>query len=166
MRLRAFTEPNDIQDMEKRIKQLSRKKLLLSIHKTLKAQQKFVTKKTIERTFGAGKRSLEREKVSGNGEVTPQDIANIVSTWTGIPVVQLTEEESERLLKLEEVLHQRIVGQDEAVTAVAKAIRRGRVGLKDPKRPIGSFIFLGPTGVGKQNFAKPWQKQCLAMKML
>ena len=93
---------------------------------------------------------MEREKSkSGNGEVTPQDIANIVSTWTGIPVVQLTEEESERLLKLEEVLHQRIVGQDEAVTAVAKAIRRGRVGLKDPKRPIGSFIFLGPTGVGK-----------------
>ena len=97
---------------------------------------------------------MEREKVSGNGEVTPQDIANIVSTWTGIPVVQLTEEESERLLKLEEVLHQRIVGQDEAVTAVAKAIRRGRVGLKDPKRPIGSFIFLGPTGVGKTELCK------------
>ncbi len=86
---------------------------------------------------------MEREKVSGNGEVTPQDIANIVSTWTGIPVVQLTEEESERLLKLEEVLHQRIVGQDEAVTAVAKAIRRGRVGLKDPKRqlvPLSSLV--------------------------
>ena len=128
----------------------SRKKLLLSIHKTLKAQQKFVTKKKqLRERLEQGKEVWKEKKVSGNGEVTPQDIANIVSTWTGIPVVQLTEEESERLLKLEEVLHQRIVGQDEAVTAVAKAIRRGRVGLKDPKRPIGSFIFLGPTGVGK-----------------
>ncbi len=154
VRLRAFTEPNDIQDMENVSNNWSRKKLLLSIHKTLKAQQKFVTKKTIERTFGAGKEVWKEKKVSGNGEVTPQDIANIVSTWTGIPVVQLTEEESERLLKLEEVLHQRIVGQDEAVTAVAKAIRRGRVGLKDPKRPIGSFIFLGPTGVGKTELCK------------
>ncbi|MCQ2450184.1 MAG: ATP-dependent Clp protease ATP-binding subunit, partial [Clostridia bacterium] len=89
-----------------------------------------------------------------SGEVTPEDIAAIVSDWTGVPVVQLTEEESERLLKLETVLHERLVGQEEAVTAVAKAIRRGRVGLKDPKRPIGSFIFLGPTGVGKTELAR------------
>ena len=74
--------------------------------------------------------------------------------WTGIPVVQLTQEESERLLKLEETLHQRVIGQDEAVTAVSKAIRRGRVGLKDKNRPIGSFIFLGPTGVGKTELCK------------
>lgn len=89
-----------------------------------------------------------------NGEVKEQNIADIVSSWTGIPVSQLTEEESERLLRLENELHNRIVGQNEAVTAVAKAIRRGRVGLKDPKRPIGSFIFLGPTGVGKTELCK------------
>ncbi len=77
-----------------------------------------------------------------------------MSSWTGIPVDQLTEEESERLLQLEEILHERVIGQDEAVSAVAKAIRRGRVGLKDPKRPIGSFIFLGPTGVGKTELCK------------
>lgn len=83
-----------------------------------------------------------------------EDIAAVVSQWTGVPVSQLTQQESQRLLRLEEELHQRVVGQDEAVTAVAKAIRRGRVGLKDPKRPIGSFIFLGPTGVGKTELCK------------
>ena len=88
------------------------------------------------------------------GDVTAQDIAEIVSGWTGVPVSQLTKEESERLLNMETVLHERLIGQDEAVTAVSKAIRRGRVGLKDPKRPIGSFIFLGPTGVGKTELCK------------
>ncbi len=88
------------------------------------------------------------------GEVTPEEIAEIVSGWTGVPVSQLTREESERLLNMEDILHSRIIGQDEAVTAVSKAIRRGRVGLKDPKRPIGSFIFLGPTGVGKTELCK------------
>ena len=78
----------------------------------------------------------------------------MVAGWTGIPVTRLTEDESQRLLKLEETLHQRVVGQDEAVAAVAKAIRRSRVGLKDPKRPIGSFLFLGPTGVGKTELCK------------
>ncbi|MBQ4119231.1 MAG: ATP-dependent Clp protease ATP-binding subunit [Clostridia bacterium] len=106
-----------------------------------------------------GKYQTEKEKWKNknsyaNGKVTEQDIAAIVSSWTGVPVAQLTKEESERLLKLESELHNRIVGQDEAVTAVSKAIRRGRVGLKDPKRPIGSFIFLGPTGVGKTELCK------------
>ena len=87
-------------------------------------------------------------------EVTPEEVAEIVSGWTGVPVAQLTEEESERLLRLESTLHERIIGQDEAVSAVARAIRRGRVGLKDPNRPIGSFIFLGPTGVGKTELCK------------
>ena len=77
-----------------------------------------------------------------------------MSDWTGIPVVQLTKEESERLLNMEQVLHERVIGQDEAVSAIARAIRRGRVGLKDPKRPVGSFIFLGPTGVGKTELCK------------
>src|SRR5690606_36070102 len=87
-------------------------------------------------------------------EITPDDIAHIVSSWTGIPVVRLAQEESERLLNLEEELHKRVIGQDEAVTSIAKAVRRARAGLKDPKRPIGSFIFLGPTGVGKTELAR------------
>ncbi len=105
------------------------------------------------------KQKAEKEKqheknVHSGGVVNEESIAEIVSSWTGVPVAQLTKEESERLLHLEEELHGRIVGQDEAVSAVAKAIRRGRVGLKDPKRPIGSFIFLGPTGVGKTELCK------------
>lgn len=86
--------------------------------------------------------------------VTAEDVAAVVSSWTGIPVTNITEEESQRLLKMEEVLHKRVIGQDEAVKAVSRAIRRGRVGLKDPKRPIGSFLFLGPTGVGKTELCK------------
>ena len=98
------------------------------------------------------KTSLEANEASGI--VTENEIAQIVSGWSGVPVSQLTKEESEKLLKIEEILHSRIIGQNEAVTAVAKAIRRGRVGLKDPKRPVGSFIFLGPTGVGKTELCK------------
>ena len=86
--------------------------------------------------------------------VTPEDIAQVVSGWTGVPVTNLTEDESQRLMRMEEILHKRVIGQDEAVKAVSKAIRRGRVGLKDPKRPIGSFLFLGPTGVGKTELCK------------
>ena len=93
-----------------------------------------------------------------NGEVTAENIAETVSSWTGIPVSQLTREESERLLHLEDELHASIIGQDEAVTAVSRVIRRGRVGLKDPKRPIGSFIFCGPTGVGKTELCKALAK--------
>ena len=86
--------------------------------------------------------------------VTEEDIATIVSAWTGVPVTKLNEGESARVANLEEVLHQRVIGQHEAVTAVARAVRRARAGLKDPKRPIGSFIFLGPTGVGKTELAR------------
>ena len=100
------------------------------------------------------KEAWHKESIQLNGSVTEKEIAVIVSSWTGVPVAQLTEEESARLLKMEDELHARIVGQEEAVTAVSKAIRRGRVGLKDPKRPIGSFIFLGPTGVGKTELCK------------
>ena len=100
------------------------------------------------------KEGWKKQNSETNGVVTPDEIAAIVSEWTHIPVVQLTEEESQRLLHMEEELHRRIVGQDQAVSAVAKAIRRGRVGLKDPNRPTGSFIFLGPTGVGKTELCK------------
>ena len=101
---------------------------------------------------------IERDKRRKNDQehrdVNAEDIAAVVSGWTGIPVTRLTEDEGQRLLHMEDILHKRVVGQDEAVKAVARAIRRGRVGLKDPKRPIGSFLFLGPTGVGKTELAK------------
>ena len=101
---------------------------------------------------------IEREKRRKNSAqhrpVSEEDIAAVVSGWTGIPVTRLTEDEGQRLLNMEQILHERVVGQDEAVKAVARAIRRGRVGLKDPKRPIGSFLFLGPTGVGKTELCK------------
>jgi len=98
--------------------------------------------------------SWKREKGRDISTVTDEDIADIVSSWTGIPVTRLVEEETKRLLRMEESIHERIVGQEEAVSAVAKAVRRARTGLKDPRRPIGSFIFLGPTGVGKTELAR------------
>ena len=109
--------------------------------------------KKLEETLTNAKRCWSMTG-TGNREVTPEDIAQVVSGWTGIPVASIKEDEGERLLKMEEILHRRVIGQDEAVTAVARAIRRGRVGLKDPKRPIGSFLFLGPTGVGKTELCK------------
>ena len=107
------------------------------------------TEKKIEKT----KHNM-REKEQEQMLVTEEDVADVVSVWTKIPVSKITQTESQRLLKLEEILHKRVVGQNEAVETVAKAIRRGRVGLKDPKRPIGSFLFLGPTGVGKTELSK------------
>ena len=109
-----------------------------------------VNKELEEIRAQASKNQVNREKLM----VTPDDIAKIVSNWTGVPVVKLTETEAQRLLNLEEILHQRVVGQDEAVHAVSDAIRRARAGLKDPNRPIGSFIFVGPTGVGKTELSK------------
>ena len=111
-------------------------------------EQNYVQQVEIERDNWRKNLSVSR------GTVGEEDIAKVVAGWTGIPVTRLTEDESQRMLKLEETLHKRVVGQDEAVTAVAKAIRRSRVGLKDPKRPIGSFLFLGPTGVGKTELCK------------
>ena len=100
------------------------------------------------------KENWESETRNTEEQVTGNEIDEIISSWTGIPVKTIAEDEGERLLKLEDTLHARVIGQDEAVSAVAKAIRRGRVGLKDPKRPIGSFIFCGPTGVGKTELSK------------
>ena len=97
----------------------------------------------------------ERKSLSGySTQVTEEDVAGVVSQWTGVPLQQLEKKESERLMELETILHQRVVGQNEAVEAVSRAIRRARSGLKDPARPIGSFMFLGPTGVGKTELAK------------
>lgn len=155
VRLRAFTAPTDLQELEKSIKELEQEKAA-----AINAQE-FERAAKVRDEEKKAKEELEKQKnlwtekrSHEGGEVTPEDIANVVSVWTGIPVVQLTEEESERLLHLEETLHQRLVGQEEAVSAVSRAIRRGRVGLKDPKRPVGSFIFLGPTGVGKTELTK------------
>jgi len=110
--------------------------------------------KELRGSISAARKSWEKAKSGDSKKVDAEDIAEIVSGWTGIPVTSIARDEGERLLKMEELLHDRVVGQDEAVTAVAKAIRRGRVGLKDPKRPIGSFLFLGPTGVGKTELCK------------
>ncbi len=155
VRLRAYTAPTDVRQLEEEVKRLAAEKKAAVNEQDferaaqLRDEEKKVTEQLEE------ERARWQEKNAGiSGEVTPEDIAQIVSGWTGVPVSQLTEAEGQRLLRLEEVLHERIVGQDEAVTAVAKAIRRGRVGLKDPRRPIGSFIFLGPTGVGKTELCK------------
>lgn len=155
VRLKAFTPPNDVKNLEDELSQLQKEKeSAINEQNFERAAQIRDDEKSLRDKIDAAKRDWREKNEHTNGEVTPEDIAEIVSGWTGIPVVQLTEEESERLLKLESILHERIIGQDEAVKAVAKAIRRGRVGLKDPNRPIGSFIFLGPTGVGKTELCK------------
>ena len=155
VRLKAFTAPPDLKKLEEEVKRLSEEKKAAVNEQDferaahLRDEEKELAQKLEEQ------RGHWQEKNAGiTGEVSAADIAEIVSSWTGVPVVQLTEAEGQRLLRMEEILHERIVGQDEAVTAVAKAIRRGRVGLKDPRRPIGSFIFLGPTGVGKTELCK------------
>ena len=144
-----------LKDLEEKIAALHREK-----EEAVAAQdfEKAAQLRDIEKNYQE-QVEIERDKwhkqmSTNRGTVTEDDIAKVVAGWTGIPVTRLTEDESQRLLKLEETLHQRVVGQDEAVAAVAKAIRRSRVGLKDPKRPIGSFLFLGPTGVGKTELCK------------
>ena len=135
----------------RRWKSASRKSRLIrrlpSTSRTSSARPSCVTsRKPLQMSWSMKKNEWAAKNERSNSVVKAEDIAEIVAMWTGIPVVQLTQEESERLLHLEDTLHKRVIGQDEAVTAIAKAIRRGRVGLKDKNRPIGSFIFLGPTG--------------------
>ena len=155
VRLRAYTAPDDLQQLENRIKELENEKSEAVNNQDFERAAKVRDEQKKLKAELENKRTEWQQKSDHrDGEVTPEDIAEIVSGWTGVPVVQLTEEESKRLLRLESILHERIIGQDEAVSAVSRAIRRGRVGLKDPKRPIGSFIFLGPTGVGKTELCK------------
>lgn len=155
VRLRAYTAPDELQEVETKIKNLDKEKeAAINAQDFESAARIRDEEKGLREELENKKKKWSEKHEKANGEVTEEDIAHIVSSWTGIPVVQLTEEESERLLKMEDILHERIVGQDEAVTAVSRAIRRGRVGLKDPKRPVGSFIFLGPTGVGKTELCK------------
>ena len=109
---------------------------------------------------------FRKRQMSRHPQVTVDEIREMrVFAWTKIPVQKLKESDAHRLQKLEDTLHKRVIGQEEAVSAVARAVKRGRVGLKSPNRPIGSFLFLGPTGVGKQNFPKHWQKRCSEEKM-
>ena len=155
VRLRTFTAPDDLQEMEKRIKDVELEKAAAVDEQDFeRAAELRDRQKAMQKELEDKKTAWAAKNERSNTVVRAEDIAEIVAMWTGIPVVQLTQEESERLLRLESTLHQRVIGQDEAVTAVSKAIRRGRVGLKDKNKPIGSFIFLGPTGVGKTELCK------------
>ena len=155
IRLSGYMEPEEIKTLEKDIEALERQK-----ENAIKAEayEKAgdIKKKQAKKQEKIDKirEKWKKERNQKNLVVGENEIADVVSGWTKIPVRKLEEEESERLQKLEEILHKRVVGQEEAVTAISKAIRRGRVGLKDPKRPIGSFLFLGPTGVGKTELCK------------
>ncbi len=155
IRIKSLTAPPDIKDLESELETLRQEKEAAIV---AQEYEKAATLRDKEKEL-AEKLKSQRDVWSGKShgdpvQVTDLEVAEIVSQWTGIPVKAISEDESSRLLKLEEVLHNRVIGQSEAVSAVAKAIRRGRVGLKDPKRPIGSFIFLGPTGVGKTELSK------------
>ena len=155
VRLQAFTAPPDLKQLEDKLKELSEEKAAaINAQEFEQAAKIRDIEADMAKKLEDAKESWKEKSTHTTGEVTEQEIAQIVSAWTGIPVVQLTQAESQRLLNMEEELHRRIVGQDEAVSAVSRAIRRGRVGLKDPKRPTGSFIFLGPTGVGKTELCK------------
>ena len=155
VKMQTYTKPDSIKELEAKIEKTSKEK------EEAIATQNYETAAKLRDTEKSQKEELQKKqekwKNSNNKKVmtlTKEDIAGVIASWTGIPVNKITETENEKLKKLEEILHKRVVGQDEAVTTVSKAIRRGRVGLKDPNRPIGSFLFLGPTGVGKTELAK------------
>ena len=155
VRLKSFTAPPDLKKMEEDLKQISAEKTEAVNSQDFERAATLRDKESkLSKELNDKKEEWMKQNAHTSGEVTEREIADIVSKWTGVPVTQLTEEESKRLLNMEKILHERVVGQDEAVSAVAKAIRRGRVGLKDPKRPTGSFIFLGPTGVGKTELCR------------
>lgn len=155
VRLRSYTTPPEIKETENLLKEVTEEKAAAISAQNFEAAAKLRDReKELMSEVTAARSRWKEETTHEDSLVTATEIAQIVSGWTGIPVVELTKEESERLLRMEDILHERIVGQDKAVSAVAKAIRRGRSGLKDPKRPVGSFIFLGPTGVGKTELCK------------
>ena len=155
VRMTAEASSPDLKALEEKITALHREKTeAVAAQDFEKAAQLRDIEKNYQEQVEIERDNWRKQLAQTRGNVTADDVAKVVAGWTGIPVTRLTEDESMRLLKLEEKLHQRVVGQDEAVNAVAKAIRRSRVGLKDPKRPIGSFLFLGPTGVGKTELCK------------
>ena len=155
VRIAAFTAPPDLKAQEERLACISREKQEAIDHQDYERAARLRDSEHAVRDEIADKRAeWEKSKLSGQSVVTEEDIAQVVSAWTGVPVQRMTEGESERLLHLEDILHQRVIGQDEAISAVSRAIRRARAGLQDPRRPIGSFIFLGPTGVGKTELCR------------
>ena len=155
VRLQAYTTPPNVKKIEEKIAKIATNK-----EEAVRAQdfEKAAKLRDEERLLKQEVKQLREKWTEKNQKSTPniteEVVAAIVSGWTGIPTEQLTKDESERLMQLEQILHRRVIGQDEAVVSISKAIRRGRVGLKDEKRPIGSFIFLGPTGVGKTELSK------------
>ena len=155
VRMKIFTEPDEMKVLEEKIEVISKEKEEAIYNQDFEKAAKLrdvenETRGEYEKEISKWRKRKNRDII----EIKEENIAEIISKWTGIPVQKLTEDENEKLKHLEEKLHERVVGQDEAVEAVSKAIRRGRVGLKDPKRPIGSFLFLGPTGVGKTELSK------------
>ena len=155
VRLKSFTAPPKLKELEEEVEKLAKEKEeAIKLQEFEKAAKIRDREHELKNKLEKAKNDWQQKNQTTTDTVTEEEIAEIVSSWTGIPVKRLTEEDSERLMKLEDILHKRVVGQEEAVKAIARAIRRGRVGLKDPKRPIGSFIFLGPTGVGKTELSK------------
>lgn len=155
VRLSTLTTPPDLKQMEDEITAIAAKKEEAVKGQDYENAAKLRDEEKNKReALEARRKEWSEQQTKTHGAVTEDDIAAVISGWTGIPVAQMTEDEGQRLLHLEDTLHERVIGQNEAVTAVAKAIRRSRVGLRDPKRPIGSFLFLGPTGVGKTELSK------------
>ena len=153
--LKGFSRPEKLDDIEKQIKELEGdKEKLIAAENMSEAGEILKEQNKLREEYTKLKKKWDNSKKTRKTVVTENDIAEVVSSWTKIPVKKLSEGEGQRLVKLEKILHERVVGQKEAVEAVAKAVRRGRVGLKDPKRPTGSFLFLGPTGVGKTELSK------------
>lgn len=155
VRLKSFTAPNDLKDLERKIEDIHKMKEDAIVSQEFeKAASLRDEENRLKEELKSKKEAWKMENSINTQTVSEEEIASIVGSWTGIPVSRLAQEETERLKNMESVLHQRVIGQEEAVKAVSRAIRRGRVGLKDPKRPVGSFIFSGPTGVGKTELSK------------
>lgn len=155
VRLQAFTTPPDLKKLEEELEDVRKEKEEAVMNQNYeKAAEMRDKEQRIKDQIEQEKEKWKNKNAADAEIVGEEEVAQIVSSWTGIPVKKLTEEESERLLKMEDILHQRVIGQSEAIGAVSRAIRRARAGLKDPKRPIGSFMFLGPTGVGKTELSK------------
>lgn len=155
VRLRSYTTPPNLKELEVKLEEVRKEKdAAVQGQEFEKAASLRDMEQRLREQLEETKKSWKEKQGKENSQVTVEDIASVVSSWTGVPVSKLAQTETEKLLKLEEILHSRVIGQEEAVKAVSKAVRRARAGLKDPKRPIGSFIFLGPTGVGKTELAR------------
>ena len=155
VRLKSYTVPPNLKELEENLEEIRKEKdAAVQSQEFEKAASLRDKEQQLKEELEKTKNKWKEKQGRTDTEVTVEDIAQVVASWTGIPVTKLAEEETERLIKMEEILHKRLIGQEEAVRAIARAIRRARAGLKDPKRPIGSFIFLGPTGVGKTELAR------------